>query len=88
MMQKNTLQIHPGITENTLLGKRDIVCPKCKCPLCSYVLVSEKDFYFPPRHINVKDKLLNTIKQLIQEIFGFCFPKLLYCNKKSLMAFL
>lgn len=58
---------HPGITENTLLGKRDIVCPKCKCPLCSYVLVSERDFYFPPKHIDTREKPLNQLKQIIQE---------------------
>ena len=27
---------HPGITINTLEGKRDIICPKCHSPYCQY----------------------------------------------------
>ncbi len=27
---------HPGITINTIEGKKDIICPKCRCPFCEY----------------------------------------------------
>ena len=30
---------HPGIVEKTLLGKRDILCPRCNCPYCKYVYI-------------------------------------------------
>ena len=30
---------YEGIVENTLFGKKDIFCPKCKCPDCMYVYV-------------------------------------------------
>ena len=59
---------HSGITEITMFGKRDIICPRCKCPLCSYVLVSEKEFYYPPKRLNSKDKISNQLKQIAQEL--------------------
>ena len=27
---------HPGITINTIEGKKDIICPKCHSPYCQY----------------------------------------------------
>ena len=57
---------HPGITEHTLLGKKDIVCPKCKCPYCTY------DFEYsstPPKiHLKTKLHLLNPFKPLVEDV--------------------
>ena len=28
---------HKGITVDTMFGKKDVICPKCKCARCQYV---------------------------------------------------
>ncbi len=34
---------HPGIVEKTIIGKWDIICPKCNCPYCKYVYVYDNE---------------------------------------------
>ena len=66
---KKHIANHPGITEKTLFGQKDIICPKCKCPQCTYVLVSEKDFEYPTKFIIYKsDSITNQFKQLLHKI--------------------
>lgn len=60
---------HPGITVNTLSGKKDIICPKCKCPYCSYYY----DYEVTPLRARTRTKvhLLNPFKPLIEDVTTF-----------------
>lgn len=56
---------HPGITVNTLTGKKDVICPKCKCPYCMYAY---KTCSTPPSiRSKTRTHLLNPFKPLIEE---------------------
>ncbi len=61
----NHSQNHPGITEKTLTGNYDIICPKCKCPYCMYVY--EKRSTPPVIRSKTRTHLLNPFKPLVEE---------------------
>lgn len=56
---------HPGITDQTIFGKKDIICPKCKSPYCRfhYETVSSE----PTINTKTKVHLLNPFKPLVEE---------------------
>lgn len=56
---------HPGITDTTFHGIKDIICPKCKSPYCHYyyhTYISE-----PTYTTKTKVHLLNPFKPLVEE---------------------
>ena len=56
---------HPGITVNTFTGKKDIICPKCKCPYCMYIY--ENCSTPPIIRSRTRTHLLNPFKPLVEE---------------------
>jgi len=60
---------HPGITVNTISGKKDIICPKCKCPYCNY----HYDYDITPIRARTRTKvhLLNPFKPLAEDVTTF-----------------
>ena len=62
---------YEGIVENTLFGKKDIFCPKCKCPDCMYVYVCGKKVITPfelsKRKRKLGDVFNYSMKDLIKE---------------------
>ncbi|MBO4785253.1 MAG: hypothetical protein IKS56_09690 [Lachnospiraceae bacterium] len=57
---------HPGLTENTPFGKRDIICPECKNPYCTYYY----EYSVTPARFHTKTKvhLLNPFKPLVEDV--------------------
>lgn len=60
---------HPGITEKTIFGKRDILCPKCSCLYCKYVYVYKGEIINPfeekrPKN-DISEGVINFIKDFI-----------------------
>lgn len=57
---------HPGLTVNTITGKRDVICPKCNSPYCHYVYENVKvtnDRYYTSTKVHP----LNVFKPFVEE---------------------
>lgn len=56
---------HPGITDFTMYGQRDIICPKCNSPYCQfyYDIATSK----PKYKTKTKIHPLNPFKPFIEE---------------------
>ena len=57
---------HPGITVNTITGKKDIICPKCRSPYCTY----HYEYSVTPIIENTRTKvhLLNPFKPFVEDV--------------------
>lgn len=60
---------HPGITVNTISGKKDIICPKCRCPYCTY----HYDYSITPVRAKTRTKVhpINPFKPFVEDVTTF-----------------
>ncbi len=81
--KKTHKENHPGLTINTLCGKKDIYCPRCQSPYCHYYY--ETNIVPSTYYYKTKVHLFNPFKPLIEEkvyeLPGFSY------NKKKFRCF-
>lgn len=58
---------YTGIVEDTIFGKRDIFCPKCKNSDCVYVYIFDNKLFSPFEH-NKKRKKYKLKEAIVEEV--------------------